>query len=745
MRSGRATRAGAVAALFTAILASQLVLSRPILGPIILYDELAHLGTAAWFAGIDWSEWLRGPTVRAVPAGYPLLLLPAFLWLEEPAAIYRYAQVVNALFAAGIFPVAFALGRRLAGTRHPAFLLLVSGAVALYPSVRIYASLAWTEAALALLYWLSVLIVSFVARRDDARVAWVALALVLVAMHAIHVRSTTAMAAAVVIAVWLARIRYASPGVLATFGAIVVLGLSVNVVVGEWLDRAFWAGEVRSYLDGKDLGFPVDRILRWGGAAAGQAWYLGVATFLTGFAGFFVAARTTLRSWLRQTPATEELRLSVVSAYVTVSVAAQFVASTIYLHDLPRADAAVYGRYNETVVGPLILFGMLFVERLRRRSVVALAGSLLLLGWIASTLAPDLERASMAATAVTGVSVFFDGAWRIHPVPAGCFAVVLALPLLLVSRRHPPFAPLVLAIVWTAVAIANVRGPVARAAEDVRSVAALSRWFPANAAGGSVAFDTAGDWRLTKVGGRLQFWLGRTRLQRTGSEAPQTAYVITGDATLAERVPRPSLVAIDPVNALNLWVIDSAERARLERAGRIPNDLVPYPERRRLPDAAYRSRIETIGRSDIAIPSAAGPKRWLQSAAGGLELLHAVLGPSAVVPVRIAHAGAGAAWPPSVRVGVVWIAASQRGRRVAEQAFPMPARLRPGDEAVLRLELRPRAYDGSLLADGEYRVRIGLVHERVGWFESRGDPVAEVRVVVGRDAGAAFANSRHGR
>ena len=137
------------------------------------------------------------------------------------------------------------------------------------------------------------------------------------------------------------------------------------------------------------------------------------------------------------------------------------------------------------------------------------------------------------------------------------------------------------------------------------------------------------------------------------------------------------------------------------------------------PPAAYRSTLSLVG-GDAALPPRIGREQ------------------SAYVQVDIANRS-DAVWPARndpaagetpVALGIVWTREGDAARAL-ERRVELPYSLRPGE--IVRVAVPLAAGDGSLgvLAEGDYRVRIGLVHEGVAWFWDRGEPALEfpVRIV----------------
>ncbi len=91
----------------------RLYLSWPLPGPVAHADEDGYL-LAARVVGGGADAMLPGWSIMR-PIGYPLLLSPIHWFVERPEDVYKGVHIVNAAIMALIFPLIYALARRLFG------------------------------------------------------------------------------------------------------------------------------------------------------------------------------------------------------------------------------------------------------------------------------------------------------------------------------------------------------------------------------------------------------------------------------------------------------------------------------------------------------------------------------------------------------------------------------------------------------------------------------------------------------
>ncbi|MBX3287414.1 MAG: hypothetical protein KF703_18850, partial [Actinobacteria bacterium] len=128
--SQRRTRA-ALAAGWLGLVVLHLVLSAPLTGPSVVFDEAGYLGNARWLAGSAGGATWAMPTSPSYASGYSLVLAPVVALVHGPDLQWRAVLVVNALLLATVLPLLFEVLTRVVGVaRRPALAGALVGAVA---------------------------------------------------------------------------------------------------------------------------------------------------------------------------------------------------------------------------------------------------------------------------------------------------------------------------------------------------------------------------------------------------------------------------------------------------------------------------------------------------------------------------------------------------------------------------------------------------------------------------------------
>jgi hypothetical protein len=435
-------------------------------GPTIFADEIGYLADARVMTGGEDGQLGIASFYRG---GYPLLLLPAYWLGGGPRADYHAVLVTNALLSSLVFPLIYALLRRV--FRAPARTAAAAAFLAaLYPPLVVNTQLAWAESLLPVLVLLAALTLAAVVTADRPRAAagWaLACGSIAGALYTTHGRTAPLVALILVLLVALALLRRdLAAGALtgtAAAVAVTVAGQRLN----DWLMARSWGSH-----GGNDLERVVDNARDIGSLenvaalGAGQYWYVFVATFgliAIGLAQAGACLRTggprPGRLSAGRLAGRETAGAPVVSAFLLGSAFALAVLVGLYLRPPVRPDHVIYGRYLEIVVPPLLALGLvrLWTARVRQLTLELAAGAavalvaLVAVRWYAGGL---VTSGPGNWYNVLGLFPLAQTGERIRPETAMLVALAGAGVLLFVTRRSRALAALGLAAVLVASSIA---------------------------------------------------------------------------------------------------------------------------------------------------------------------------------------------------------------------------------------------------------------------------------------------------
>ncbi len=397
-------------------------------------DEMGYLGSAAFFAGRDWSPVLSN--LGYYSYGYPLLLSPLFAITSDTALIYKLAIIINGVMAAAVIPVSFSVSRRLFPNLCEIRALCACFAVSLYSAYILQVYMARNESLLFLLVWLIILL--FLKSGGGAKAYVPALlAALLFYSYMVHQRMLGVLIAGWAVILIMFIKKRISLKHLIIFAAVTALMLVIHTILKDYVKGHIWLNSQSSgnndfeNASGKlgDL-FTGAGFMSFMKTLAGQVFYLGAASFLLyymGAGGIFKNAACTLRRevFTKKT----SLPGSPQNAYALLFIAAAAVLtallSALFLIRTVRLDHIIYGRYNEVLAGPVILFAL---HRLFEREKPPIAGALACAGVYA-------VLGFVTGKSVVGLGAFASisspGMAWLEPYFANGWGLVIALPIVI--------------------------------------------------------------------------------------------------------------------------------------------------------------------------------------------------------------------------------------------------------------------------------------------------------------------------
>ncbi len=236
--------------------------------PAIYPDEISVAGTAAFFAGKDWSSLLK--TIGGEGYIQALLYMPLFSLFGSPYAIYKAMLVVNSLLVSFIPLIVYHLAAKLgvARVRHKLIISLSSG---MYVTYIAGSKFIWSEPVTSLLCWVMVLCVftAWDKKNKSTRFTMsILLGFLCAVAYAANVR-LIALTAAILLTVLAAHFIFREKVLnLAAFAVSAVLSFTAEYFVNASLRSELW---------GYNAGFVLTDSI--GGFF--EAFYSGIYAFMT--------------------------------------------------------------------------------------------------------------------------------------------------------------------------------------------------------------------------------------------------------------------------------------------------------------------------------------------------------------------------------------------------------------------------------------------------------------------------------
>ena len=368
--------------LFTAVLLClplPFLMSRSL--PFIYNDEFGYWGSAAAFAGYDWSEVIS--RIPYYSYGYSLFLAPLLLLFPNTADAYHAALLLNGLWLALTFWVLRAIVRRLFPDISPRLRAVFAFVSTLFSSSFTQVNFTWPEVLLYLLYCVLFLLV-VLAAQSPRLWHYPAMALVCVYSYTVHQRTLGLAIAVGMFVLWQFFTKKITWRHLLAFAAVLAgcwLGagaLKAFVKQTSWpqtTDAVEATNEMSGQLGKIQMIFTPSGMFDFILSLSGKVFYMAAASMLVVFVtGTFCVQRL----WQDFCTARREkslVHVDTVNAFLFLSTCATVVISAIFMI-VPGSTAHLYyGRYSDHIMGVLMLIGLCELYR-RRVSWKMLAHSL---------------------------------------------------------------------------------------------------------------------------------------------------------------------------------------------------------------------------------------------------------------------------------------------------------------------------------------------------------------------------------
>ncbi|MDW3215098.1 MAG: glycosyltransferase family 39 protein [Ilumatobacteraceae bacterium] len=420
----------------------------------VYFDEPAQFAMARWLSGRQ--SWTLFDLDTWQP-GYALLIAPIYFVTDDVATVFRAVMVLNAVMGGVSAILLVFLTRRLTDVSRAACCGLAT-AISLLPMSLSASAVAWGEPLITLLFLAALLSMLRYLDNDDFRAGLLSLALAATAALT-HGRMLPLVfvVAAIVIA------REARAGSVRQWRPWLTAGILAASLVLTFSFSAFVRERVWETPGGENsihstLSRLADPTLV-ASSFLGQLWYQLVASALIFGIGTAVLVRRIVG------PLASPLLIGRGrDALAVLAMTAPLLAvSVLFMARAGRPDFAIYGRYNDAVVGPILVVGLAWLWRVPAcppRRVVAMIG-----GCLAVTVATTLYVESRSGDAlgadlglapmVAGMLPFTDRGQSLSPILGAAVSIVvcsvlLGSRLLTMPRSEVVFGAVVTVLVFSA-------------------------------------------------------------------------------------------------------------------------------------------------------------------------------------------------------------------------------------------------------------------------------------------------------
>ena len=340
---------------------------REIRVPVIRNDEYGYWSHAALLSGHDWSEVLSNH-MNWYSYGYSLILAPLFYLTDDLYIMYKTAIVFNGIFGVLTYLLCFLCARQLFPGAKKQILLTASFAVCMYSSYITQSQIAWSETFLYLMIWLLLYLFLRFERRPSTGSA-LALSACMGYCYIIHNRTIGIVTAYFLIVLFLrlaGRIDWRLfTAMLSPLLLILLLNTHVKtylcMVEGFGLKPKNGMGAQKEHLASL---LTLEGWQNLDRALSGQLWCLFSSTFGLAFWGLARCVKLPIRSlfqhkWGRHAAFYLFAMLASLGTFCVSAISLIDPDSITTLSSDTDLSYFIYTRYDECIIGILLLLGLL--------------------------------------------------------------------------------------------------------------------------------------------------------------------------------------------------------------------------------------------------------------------------------------------------------------------------------------------------------------------------------------------------
>ena len=348
-----------------------------------VHDEFGYWGIAAYFAGYDWSEAIS--QVPFYSYGYSFILAIIFKIFDDPQTMYQVASIINAMFVAFNFLIAYKCFEKIFKTAERMLIYFCTLFVTLYPSFIAQSANTLCESLLVFLLWL--LFYMFIHITDNPSYKNIIIfGLILGYAYMVHLRVVVIYIASLIIFSLMLIMKKIDIKKYAVLIGMLIGTFALQMVIKDWIQAQLWtqnsvAVSVNDY--SSRLGY-LSILTSYKGIKSllkeicGQVVYLSVSTYMLVWipvAGLFVELLQKIYETIKNKVKFEFSEDLFIWSWTVLSFIGIVSMGSISIYEPSRLDHLFYGRYNEMLVGPIMCLALVKLYQMNcNRKRIAVAG-----------------------------------------------------------------------------------------------------------------------------------------------------------------------------------------------------------------------------------------------------------------------------------------------------------------------------------------------------------------------------------
>ena len=344
-------------------------------GPWVNDDEIGYWGTAAFFAGYNWSGVLKYSAYYSY--GYGILIAPLFLIFKNPTTLYRSAVCLNIIFLLLVFLIAYIIVRQIYNELEKEISILIALIATLTSGAVTYAEIAWSETAILLFTWLTLFLFwEYLKRRN--LLFLVLFTLCNLGIYIIHQRMLGIVIASSIILIFCVLYKKIPANHILLYITLLIVGIVIASVLKTYIQDVLWnygeSSSLISNLNVNDYEGQIGKIalifsspnnfLLFIENVLGKIFYFNFASFFTLFICLYFFFKKIIKKQI-----SNEV---IFYLFALLSIAGMIAITSIFNFNPGRNDGLIYGRYSESLVGITILIGFANCLCSREKKIVSI-------------------------------------------------------------------------------------------------------------------------------------------------------------------------------------------------------------------------------------------------------------------------------------------------------------------------------------------------------------------------------------
>ena len=331
----------------------------------IATDEFGYWTAAADFVGFDWSECASLNTYYSF--GYGLVLAPLLLLIKNPIDVYKLALILNVFFIQLSFLLLCSIFENISEKISSKKILLICFSVSCYASNVFNTKLTLSECFL----WFLFIAIAWLLKRylySNSFRCLIGIIILSGFIFMVHMR-TIVVFFAICIVLGINYYKRYSPkkGYRAIIGFILILFLLLGIeeYIKGLLINAQYANTNETVLAMNDFNgqasklkslISINGVISFIANFLGRIFYLGYSTFLITYFGFYHCIKKVF-DWYKGIYS----KWHYFCIFILLSIIFALGISSLYMIYLQdnRQDILYYGRYNEYLIAPILIIGII--------------------------------------------------------------------------------------------------------------------------------------------------------------------------------------------------------------------------------------------------------------------------------------------------------------------------------------------------------------------------------------------------